>query len=1393
MQMVFIPLLLATLYPVARSESEMCEYIEETSGTCLACKEEYDDGVVMYGVCSISCAGTDLAYCLKCVEGAAACEVCDTGFAVALDGTCVAAACLDPATKTICSGPSRGECEGRGEPYCGYYDPVTGPGCTCRCVGRNRDPKNYCRCKEGTTEVSGQCEEPQCTLLQEHCSKCTAKDGAVVCSACNEGYLMPKYNCQQPLWMGCLDAYTSGEYAICQECDFDNGYMESDYGRCERQFSPEGMLLECIYDDSMACVSCAPGYTDPSQDCAATCQTPSSCTACSPDDPTVCTECRYGIVGYCMPFCNDGGDWDSDGCKVSGTICTDKNTCVAKTCVTYDPVYWDYNPYGVNFQMPVECSGHGTCEGGECKCEEQSHRDATTKCAACEPGYQFEGDACVPIPAACPANCASCEGEACTACKPGFSNLAAGCADPCFYSACETCDASNAKVCTKCKNGNDVRSGMCPPACEEECRSMDVPDGSAGDRMVCTYLSDGSAACLPDTCSNNIPSTLYYQRVACGLRGTCANGTCQCLEGHNPTTSCATCDTGYRLTEELTCVPRSSNCNPVCFGVEACLYVKDAYQCVHSGCLTGEPPQDDDTPVDASHLICAGRGECSGGQCRCSDSLLDASSKCVFCIEGYEDLGGTGECRRKNCREGSAMIPHCTKCNLETPTNCALCSTSYHLSYPSMQECVPCPEGMSSSAEHPYVCKCPDGTQVATDGKCYAPACLDAIEDCTTCAAGGQLCGLCGKNKIPREEGTSCGCRDEDSPLSDGWCGQPVCLQGATLVPHCEECYGRDPRLCASCAPPFQQNSDMSKCVCPRETLESGDECLPYSCTVGPYAVPNCKECQKGPEENTLACSSCQQGYLLNTSASPTSNSACVSVESCAGIYTSDGANCLIRDCSDAAVYGNDCAACLEAECATCKTPGQSPNPDNNGRCVVCTAIQTNCASCLSETECSACTADHLLDARGISANVGCIPTSECTGIYASDGGRCAPRGCAAHGPDCAACTSSSCVGCTAGYLDLRTDSTTAGRCVESCNEPLELPGEISEEEALGDSAVPTLTCSWRGCRDVDGCLSCEGSDDRACADCGPGRVPSPDGRSCADCIASDCLTCLYSSLDVCASCDGDKILDRRSGKGSGGCMARAECAGEYIVGTATDGQDECVKRPCPEDTYGNSCASCTETTCTECSGSGVSVGERCLDARDCSAAQVSAGCAACDGAACVACGQLLLDTTVHPTSCVPADLCTGHRAQSDERCVFNCVAEGYGEGCAECTAEECTVCGPQSVKDLTSDAPSPGSCVQRGNCASDLTRLDKDGESCVDRACRAVQGCAQCDSEVEDRCVACEDDLSLSGAHTCSQEGMSAGAIAGIIAAVVAIILVIAVVAACLCRKKNRRMQAAL
>lgn len=369
-----------------------------------------------------------------------------------------------------------------------------------------------------------------------------------------------------------------------------------------------------------------------------------------------------------------------------------------------------------------------------------------------------------------------------------------------------------------------------------------------------------------------------------------------------------------------------------------------------------------------------------GGQCISLAGCTTTTQQgvCTACASGYYLNQGI-------CSPCDASCATCLDSSL-----CRTCNTGYYNATDvSFSLCQACSVGCTTCSSSTVCTACTSGYRLT------APSCTACASYCLTCTAAG--CSAC--NSVSGLVGTVC-----------YLCTDPA-KQGST---GCTSCVGTALRTeCTSCSAGYYLNAATKACVACSTTWPNSILCsssAPLQCSsdsnavltsryylVGSTCVANTNNC-KSMLNNLGQCSSCYftaaTGYYTLT---PARVCSLCSVTGCL-TYSS---TCQCLSCRDRYQFINgQCIACQNLHCYKCQasvsaceqcapsygrmssacvlcqpTNCQNCDGDNTacaicntgfymsgGRCYTC---QSNCLTCLSNTQCTSCAVGTYLQANG--------------------------------------------------------------------------------------------------------------------------------------------------------------------------------------------------------------------------------------------------------------------------------------------------------------------------------------------------------------------------------------------------------------------------------------------
>ena len=309
---------------------------------------------------------------------------------------------------------------------------------------------------------------------------------------------------------------------------------------------------------------------------------------------------------------------------------------------------------------PGNCSGHGHCNRGACRCH---------------PG--FGGRACDTVLDVCSTNCSghgTCDpARGACACYPGFAGdrcelaLAVGCPLGCSaHGTCMTGMATAAAQTPAGEGGCLCRDGLAPPACAYAAGSKAARIAAAVGQVLGLLPGGGGARC-PLSCSGRGHCLGEVCVCSPGFTGSgCQHATPRCPADCNAHGKCVEgfceCDQGWQGVE---CAMPAYECEGGCGGHGTCVAVgvdrrrrraggAAPATRAHEGvcaCHTGYSGRQCDTfALEAAQcsLNCSGRGTCTvGGECACAPGFTGQACELVDMAHGEcpSQCCGHGQCR----------------------------------------------------------------------------------------------------------------------------------------------------------------------------------------------------------------------------------------------------------------------------------------------------------------------------------------------------------------------------------------------------------------------------------------------------------------------------------------------------------------------------------------------------------------------------------------------------------------------------------------------------------------------------------------------------------------------------------------------------------------------------
>lgn len=1113
--------------------------------------------------------------CLICSEKDNKCKVCDKGFVVDLDGTCVSH-CEEGTTEI------EGKCEPCTLNNCSictsapdiclacispYILNVNGDKCIEQCPPGQyfqNDKCNYCDNCPACADETGNCTEcgfgyfltadgtcsnecplgqalvdSSCTDCQfKHCKVCPSEN-IESCNECIEGKILYNNECIDDCPVGtynydnirclgcpdnckiCLDGTT------CLECD-SPFVLQGDIcqSKCNKGFTPIERICELCGDD----VKCA---------------------KCSQEDKNSCFECKSGFAlkgDKCVDDCGCGYfiDKSSKGelckkCKEGCVYCNDSVTCIR--CE---------NPKILNGNDCVDSCLEGYVNvGSECKkctnslCLECSLNDQNI-CFVCKDGYFLKENECVEN------------------CGLGYYPTIFNKCLPCSDKNCLNC-LSDILICTDCKDVFFVYDGQCVSNC---------PAG---------YVADASDVCKKCTVNNC--------KVCSTNQDTCT----ECQIGYLFENECLpVCPTGF-FGQDRVCIPCTNNCVQ-CNSSNECTKCSEDSKMINGICISNCPPKTikiDDKCVKCEIpdcLICeASLDSCSicitpklyqDGKCvdDCEKGYYSVGTKCLSCEEHCDLCINDNKCNA--CQEGFFLFKEdcveicplftfgdkadrkckycsdsekCKSCSDENPDICLACNSGILYNGKCIDNCPDgtyycvkddackvCPEGCELCSAKTNCNKCKTGL-ILFESQCIENCPIEYVKVNGTCEKCGLGCATCCKS-----DHNKCKTCIESLVFFNDRCVES-CIEGSFLTTNSD---GKI--ICRSCPDTCKECDSNRKCTlcddglvlldgtcidnCPVGKVEIDGVCIDcggQNCDVCTKRnIDNCQKCAEGFFNNLGVCvENCLEGYFENIETMKCENcdntcKTCDNPDGCRtcrdGLYFKEGTfDCETCDQSHI-IIKDTCYSCKVDNCDKCGVDDHTCEVCSGSYVLIGTECKENCPDATFKVgqvcnpcspNCLSCTA---IDSCNKCENLKFILDGTCVEVC--------PVGYGVNDKnECIKCQVDNCTKC---------DGLNPDKCLE-CPSNFVLTKNICKEICPENTFKDGVNCSpcpnlCKSCEDSNTCIVCEDSyfvKNGICTnDCGDGFYLDVLSRECVICNTSNCQEC---SPDTCKNCnDGFYLLN---------------------------------------------------------------------------------------------------------------------------------------------------------------------------------------------------------------------------------------------------------------------------
>ncbi|KAI6653224.1 EGF-like domain-containing protein [Oopsacas minuta] len=588
----------------------------------------------------------------------------------------------------------------------------------CRCIPTVGD----CLCIEGYEIGAGGvfCQDvDECSVNEGDCIYgCENTIGSYVCS-CPVGTVLSSdnicidedecstgnnNNCQQV----CVNTDGGYQCACLDGYQLDGEYTCTDVDECALRTYECDSDQSCVnYFGSYSC-ECSPGYFKNTQ--TSQCEDINECS-----DTNTCEQNCINLSGTYECECNAGYE------LYNFYQCRDINECLAIECTqnnqycrnTEGSYVCDCEPeYRKNVQTDI-CEDIDECIKGSHSCEQICVNSDGSYTCDCSGGYyssSFYG--CTDIDECASPNsntcndkqiCLNIQGSHLCYCRSGFTTLPDGSCldvDECEYNLCDhTCHNTEGSYQCTCDEGFLLYRNY---------RSCSKSDCSLGDAGCGCVVSGSDCICNEGYEIGN--ANIFCQDIdECsqnngGCSHSCVNTPgsheCGCPEGLEISWNGQTC------IEIVSCTELNGGCEQSCEetnpGVECSCWDgyyldTDAKSCiVHPPCYLNGGCQDFCNEIE-------GRGECS---CRTGYRLGYDRTSCYasFCYYAYDYCDHYCDNSRRTCGCKEGFAPRTSGYNCADIDECA---------YPHLSGC----SHTCENTEGSYICTCPEGLWVDTDGK----------------------------------------------------------------------------------------------------------------------------------------------------------------------------------------------------------------------------------------------------------------------------------------------------------------------------------------------------------------------------------------------------------------------------------------------------------------------------------------------------------------------------------------------------------------------------------------------------------------------------------------------------------------------------------------------------
>ena len=507
----------------------------------------------------------------------------------------------------------------------------------------------------------------------------------------------------------------------------------------------------------------------------------------------------------------------------------------------------------------------------------------TTGCVSCENGYYKYSGSCYPCNDNCKESSDNCE---CNSCNEGDILLNGQCIS--CDSNCLTCLLLPTK-CTSCKEGFYLNSNNKCVGCINNCRTC-------SSENICTscldnyYLVENICIPCPFNCKTQINNCLcedcndgFYLS-----NNNCLNCDQNCLKCADSAYNCLSCNEGYYLNSDKSCVRCPELCKS-CSSENICDLCQDHYFTFEGICyecnINCKTTENDNCKCescgDGYYLLNHQCLECDNNCKTCSEN----KNNCISCNEGFY-LTDTNTCEEciapcKTCSNANictscidyyfSLSDNCLECNVnckETENDNCKCNDCEEGFYLLNHQCLECDNNCKTCSEIKTNClSCREGCDLLPNGICVLCA-----SPCKTCSSA-NICTSCIDNYfLLSDKCLKCNINCKTTEIDNCKCNN--CEDGFYLYNNqCLECdnncktCSETEMNCLSCREGFYltESNTCERCIEPCKTCLSENTCL--SCVDNYFLISkNCYQCNINCKTSfdNCKCITCDTGYYFN-------------------------------------------------------------------------------------------------------------------------------------------------------------------------------------------------------------------------------------------------------------------------------------------------------------------------------------------------------------------------------------------------------------------------------------------------------------------------------------------------------------------------------------------------